>query len=81
LIVCRKGSRISEKAVAGDLKTFEISMRSSFDPAAILKVLRNIKAEKADIVHTHSSRDSWSSALPDASQASLPCAAGTCLLL
>jgi glycosyltransferase involved in cell wall biosynthesis len=58
-IACRSGSRVSQEARARDLKVFEISMRSSFDPAAVLKVFRIIKAEKVDIVHTHSSRDSW----------------------
>ncbi|MEF9437413.1 MAG: glycosyltransferase family 4 protein [Candidatus Mariimomonas ferrooxydans] len=59
LIACQKGSQIAKQAAAAGLTVFTIPMRFTCDPVAIIKFLRIIKTEKVDIVHTHSSKDSW----------------------
>lgn len=59
LIACQKGSQLAEQAIKSGLPVFIIQMRFAYDPVAIAKLLRLIRGERVDVVHTHSSRDSW----------------------
>lgn len=59
LIACRHGSQISRHAEKAGLSVFNVRMRFACDPIAITKLLQIIRAENVDIVHTHSSKDSW----------------------
>jgi glycosyltransferase involved in cell wall biosynthesis len=59
LIVARPQCKILAKARDAGLGTIELEMRRAFDFAAIKKLRDIIRAEKADIVVTHSSVDSW----------------------
>ncbi|MEE8329090.1 MAG: glycosyltransferase family 4 protein, partial [Thermodesulfovibrionia bacterium] len=59
LIACQKGSQIAKQAAVAGLTVFTVPMRFTCDPVAIIKFLRIIKTEKVDIIHTHSSKDSW----------------------
>ncbi len=59
LIACHEGSGISEKARAAGLPVHIVPMRITCDPTAIVKFLKLLKTEKVDIIHTHSSKDSW----------------------
>jgi hypothetical protein len=59
LIACQKGSKIAEEARIAGLPVHIIHMRHFLDPLAIGRLIRLIKAEKIDIIHTHSSKDSW----------------------
>lgn len=59
LIACQEGSEIAEKAKKAGLPVHTVHMKYPVDPAAIGKFLRLIKIEKVDIIHTHSSKDSW----------------------
>ena len=59
LIACPAEARISAKAAEAGLRVINLPMRGPFDPRAIKKFLSIIKSEKVDIIHTHSSKDSW----------------------
>ena len=59
LIACHEGSGLARKAEEVGLQVRIIPMRFACDPAAIYKFYRLIKTEKVDIIHTHSSKDSW----------------------
>lgn len=59
LIACQEKSQISKQANRAKLPVFIVRMRSAFDPVAITKLLRITISEKVNIIHTHSSRDSW----------------------
>ncbi len=59
LIACPAEARISVKAGEAGLRVINLPMRGPFDPRALYRLLSIIKSEKVDIVHTHSSKDSW----------------------
>lgn len=59
LLACRPGSRIGENAEAKGLRPEYVEMRGNFDPLAVLRLLRLYHRYCPDIVHTHSSADSW----------------------
>ncbi len=59
LVACQEKSQIARQAARAGLPVFIVRMRSAFDPLAITRLLRIIKSEKVNIIHTHSSRDSW----------------------
>lgn len=59
LIACQEGSEISRKAEMAGLPVFIVPMRFAGDPVAVSNFLRIIKSEDVDIIHTHSSKDSW----------------------
>ncbi|MCK5506645.1 MAG: glycosyltransferase family 4 protein, partial [Thermodesulfovibrionia bacterium] len=63
LIACREGSQISKKAAGAGIPIFIVKMRFACDPLAIIKFYRIIKSEKVNIIHTHSSRDSWTAGI------------------
>ncbi len=51
--------RLGEEARREGLAFFPVKMRSSFDPLALLTLMHLAKRERINIIHTHSSRDSW----------------------
>lgn len=59
LIACQEGSQIAKNAAISKLPLHIVRMRLPFDPPALVKFLQIIKSEKIDIIHTHSSKDSW----------------------
>jgi len=59
LIACQEKSQISNQVAKTELPVFIVRMRAAYDPIAIAKLLRIIKLENVNIIHTHSSRDSW----------------------
>lgn len=59
LLACRPGSRIGENAEAHGLAVEYIRMRGNFDPGAVARLIRLYRRHAVDIVHTHSSADSW----------------------
>lgn len=59
VIVASPGAQILERAAAAGLPTHALRMRNAFDVVAIAKLVALLRREKADIVNTHSSIDSW----------------------
>jgi glycosyltransferase involved in cell wall biosynthesis len=59
MIACQPGSQIYTTAEGKGIPVIALKMKSSIDPVAFTKCLRAIKANKVDLVHTHSSTDSW----------------------
>ena len=59
LIACQPQSRILVEARKKGLECQAVRMRGSFDPLAMGALRRIIRQDKIDIVHTHSSIDSW----------------------
>ncbi len=56
-VVSRPGARIIERAKEAGFSTFTVDMRGAIDLPAILKLRSAIKAFRADVVNTHSGRD------------------------
>lgn len=59
LIVASPAAEILDRARAAGLATHALRMRNAFDPVAVARLCALIRREKADIVNTHSSIDSW----------------------
>jgi glycosyltransferase involved in cell wall biosynthesis len=59
LIACQRESQIAEHAERAGLPVFIVQMRFAGDPVAIVQLLSIIRREKVDVIHTHSSKDSW----------------------
>jgi glycosyltransferase involved in cell wall biosynthesis len=59
LIACQPGSGILAKAHENNIPAVEVTMRSGFDPRAILQLVRLIRSWNADVVNTHSGKDTW----------------------
>lgn len=59
LIACQPGSGILAKAQEKNIPTVEVTMRSGFDPRAILQLAQLMRSCKADVVNTHSGKDTW----------------------
>lgn len=59
LLACRPGSQIGRRAMAREVHVVEVPMRGNFDPLALGKLLALYRRERVDLVHTHSSADSW----------------------
>jgi glycosyltransferase involved in cell wall biosynthesis len=59
LIVAQPGSRLADEARAASLPVVVVPMPSAFDPRALLALRRVIREHHVDVVHTHSSVDSW----------------------
>lgn len=59
MIVARPECQILGRARDAGLPTHELPMRAAFDPQAILALSRLIRRDRAAIVNTHSSVDSW----------------------
>jgi glycosyltransferase involved in cell wall biosynthesis len=58
-IVCQPASRLLAEARAAGLPVTPLVMRGALDVRALLGLRRLLRAHGADIVHTHSSVDSW----------------------
>ncbi len=59
IIVCHRGSILSEKSKNAGIKVYEVNMVKQAHLKTIPKLIHIIKKEKVDIVSTHSSVDSW----------------------
>jgi glycosyltransferase involved in cell wall biosynthesis len=59
LLACQPESRIGEEARKRDLTVETVKMRGNFDPLAVGRLWGLIHRHSVDIVHTHSSADSW----------------------
>ena len=56
-VVSQPGARILERAREAGFETFEIPMRGAVDFPAMVKLRRLMKSWRADIINTHSGRD------------------------
>src|SRR2546426_563556 len=63
LIACQPGSCLFAEARAAGVDAVALPMRSAADLGALLALRRLMRALAVDLVHTHSSTDSWSAAL------------------
>ncbi len=63
LIACQPDSRLLAEARAAGLPAVALPLRGALDPRAFLALRRLIAARGVDLVHTHSSVDSWLGAL------------------
>jgi glycosyltransferase involved in cell wall biosynthesis len=59
IIACQPGSRIYSVAKKKGIPVIPLKMRTGIDPLAIWRCIRIIKKYSIDMVHTHSSVDSW----------------------
>ena len=59
LLACRPESKIGEKALAQGLQVESVRIRGNFDPIAVARFMGLYRRHSVDIVHTHSSADSW----------------------
>ncbi len=59
LIACQPGSGILERAQEAGIPTVIVRMRSGYDPQAVLELVRVIRRWKANVVNTHSGKDTW----------------------
>ncbi len=59
LVAAQPGSRLALEARAASIPTLEVWMRAALDPRAVLALRRIIRERRVDLVHTHSSIDSW----------------------
>src|SRR5881628_4228334 len=63
LIACQPESRLFAEARTAGVDAVALPMRNTVDLGALLDLRRLMKALAVDLVHTHSSTDSWSGAL------------------
>ena len=63
LIACQPESRLFAEARTAGVDAVAVRMRNAVDLGALLALRRLMKALAVDLVHTHSSTDSWSGAL------------------
>src|SRR5439155_1041035 len=63
LIACQPESRLFAEARTAGVDAVALPMRNAVDLGALLALRRLMKALAVDLVHTHSSTDSWSGAL------------------
>jgi len=59
LIAGQPESGILAKARAAGIPVAEVRIRRAFDPLALIELTRLMRAEKIDVVNTHSGKDSW----------------------
>jgi glycosyltransferase involved in cell wall biosynthesis len=59
MIACQPGSGIQKEAEGKGIPVIALRMRASVDPLAVANCMRAIKKNRVDLVHTHSSTDSW----------------------
>jgi len=59
LLACQPGSRIGENAQGHGLRVEYVKMKTNFNPLAVAHFIRLYQRYSVDIVHTHSSADSW----------------------
>ncbi|RMF93882.1 MAG: glycosyltransferase family 1 protein [Nitrospinota bacterium] len=58
-IVCQPESGIGRQGAKEGKTLYRLRMRSCFDLQAVFQLRRLLQAQKIDLVHTHSSIDSW----------------------
>lgn len=58
-LACRPESQIGQEALAHGLPVAFVKMRANFDPIAVVQFMQVYRQYRIDIVHTHSSADSW----------------------
>ncbi len=59
ILACQPESRIGEEARNKNVLVEMIKMRGNFDPLAVARFLWMVHHYSVEIVHTHSSADSW----------------------
>jgi glycosyltransferase involved in cell wall biosynthesis len=59
LLACRPESKIGEKALAEGLQVESVRIRGNFDPIAVARFMGLYRHHSVNIVHTHSTADSW----------------------
>ena len=59
LIACQPTSRLLAEAQAAGVPAIEVRMRGALDARAFLVLRRLLRTRRVDVVHTHSSIDSW----------------------
>ena len=59
ILACQPESRIGDETRKRQLRVETVRMRGNFDPLAVARLLWMIHHYSVDIVHTHSSADSW----------------------
>ncbi len=59
MIACQPGSMMKAEAKKAGIPTLLLKMRSGVDASAIIKSFNLLRAQEVDLVHTHSSVDSW----------------------
>jgi glycosyltransferase involved in cell wall biosynthesis len=59
MIACQPESKIFKTAEGKGIPVIALRMKASIDPLALTNCIRTIKGNKVDLVHTHSSTDSW----------------------
>ncbi|MBI5694793.1 MAG: glycosyltransferase family 4 protein [Nitrospirae bacterium] len=58
-LAARPGSRILREALGMGLAAYPVTMRGSIDPAAVYGFMRIMRAEGAQILNAHGSKDGW----------------------
>ncbi|MEQ6289669.1 glycosyltransferase family 4 protein [Vogesella sp. GCM10023246] len=58
LLLTRAGARLAARAREAGIETFEIPIYNAFDMRAMWRIYRLIKAQRVDVVNTHSGHDS-----------------------
>lgn len=58
-LVCREHARIRDEAVKAGLDVHTLPMRKLYDADSIIRLIRFLKANRFDVVNTHSGVDSW----------------------
>jgi glycosyltransferase involved in cell wall biosynthesis len=58
-LACHPQSRIYQEAIGQNFVVHPLEMTPPFSPSTFLRVWRYLKKERFDLVHTHSSADSW----------------------
>ncbi len=60
LVAGQPAGKLCERALgAPGLEVFLVPMRGAWDPRALVSLVRLIRRERVDLVHTHSSVDAW----------------------
>lgn len=58
-IACRSHAKISQKAIEAGLNVVHFDFNSSYDIKTIFNLVNFIKANKIDILNSHSGKDTW----------------------
>lgn len=59
LVACRPGGVVQARAKRAGVPAVAVSMRAAWDLSAVLRLVRLIRREGVNLVHTHSSVDAW----------------------
>jgi len=58
-IACRPGTTVAHKADALSIPRQDLEIRNSLVPAAVLGLLRIVRQEKVEVIHTHDAKTTW----------------------